>query len=419
MRLLNVVHQYPPEHAGGTELYTRSTSLELARSGHEVSIFYRRDAPGFGLEHRDDQGVDLWAAWHGVASPTRRFLTTFGDPDLAGAFERVLDTSRPDLVHIQHLMGLPVQLIGLVRRRRIPLVVTLHDYWWVCSNAQLLTNFGQQLCGGPRAWLNCGRCALARAGFDSLWPGAPALVPFLAIRARMLRDVLLSAGRVIAPTHFVRDWYAAHGIPSGRLQVLPHGIEPPSTPSPASRPGGILRIACIGGLSPSKGVHILVEAIKGLAGRAELWIAGDESADPSYSRALRARAGDNVRFLGALAHQQVWECLGQVDILAVPSLWYETFSLIAHEAFAARVPVVASKSGALAEVVRDEIDGLLIPPGDVAAWQSALLRLINEAGLLDQLRSGVRPPMDLSEHVRRLAGAYAEVAVRNGGMTIG
>ena len=415
MRVLNVVHQYPPDHAGGTELYTQSTARELARLGHKVSIFYRRDAPGSGLEHRDDQGVDLWAAWHGVADSTRRFLTTFGDPDLAHAFERVLDNASPDLVHIQHLMGLPVKLIELVRRRRIPVVVTLHDYWWVCANAQLLTNYGQLLCDGPRAWLNCGRCALARAGFDRLWPGAPALAPLLAIRAHMLREVLLSAGRLIAPAHFVSDWYIAHGIPSGQVQVLPHGIEHPPEPLRVSRPGGVLRIACIGGLSRSKGVHVLVEASKELAGRAELWIAGDESADPSYSRELRASAGDNVRFLGALPHRQVWECLAQVDILAVPSLWYETFSLIAHEAFAAGVPVVASSLGALAEVVRDGTDGLLVPPGDAAAWHNSILRLISDPMLLDQLRAGVRPPMDLKEHVRRLDGVYADVAARSGG----
>ena len=68
-------------------------------------------------------------------------------------------------------------------------------------------------------------------------------------------------------------------------------------------------------------------------------------ADPAYVASLRANAGPGVRFFGALTHAQVWDILDQIDAVAVPSLWYETFSLIAHEAFAAGRPVIASGLG--------------------------------------------------------------------------
>ena len=100
-------------------------------------------------------------------------MATFGDATIERLFERALDDFRPDLVHVQHLMGFPVQLLHLLRQRRIPYVVTLHDYWWICANAQLLTNYGQQICDGPRLWLNCGRCALARAGYGCVMAGCP------------------------------------------------------------------------------------------------------------------------------------------------------------------------------------------------------------------------------------------------------
>ena len=412
MRILYVVHQYLPEHVGGTELYTQSVAHTQADSGHQVDIFYRHYAPGVGLQRRTEENVTLWAAWAGVENPFRRFLAIFSAPAILGAFERVLDEVRPDVVHVQHLMGLPAQATHIVRRRGIPIVITLHDFWWVCANAQLLTNYGQQVCDGPRLWVNCGHCALARAGLDSLWPTAPTLAPLLAARALQQRKILLTADALIAPTAFVRSWYAAHGVPAERIQVLLHGIERAEIPPRVPRPAGPVCFAYIGGLAWQKGLHVLIEAFNGLAGRAELWIAGDASADPAYAHELRARAGDGVRFLGPLSRQQVWECLAQVDALAVPSLWYEAFSLITHEAFAAGVPVVASRLGALAEVVRDNVDGLLVSPGDVGAWRAALERLVDEPEYLGRLRAGVQPPLGLAQHLQRLSEIYKQVVVR-------
>jgi glycosyltransferase involved in cell wall biosynthesis len=94
--------------------------------------------------------------------------------------------------------------------------------------------------------------------------------------------------------------------------------------------------------------------------------------------------------------------LSQVDLLTVPSLWHETFSLVTHEAFAAGVPVIASRVGAMSEAVQDGVNGLLLPPGDVNAWQVALQRLVNEPGLIEGLRTNVHPPLTLDAHVQRL-----------------
>lgn len=406
MRVLHLAHQYLPEHVGGVELYTQVVANALVRSGHQVGVFYRRRAGGVGIEQRFDDGVSVWATSAGGGNPTGLYLATFGVPAIEQAFERTLVELQPEVVHVQHLMGLPVQLLWILRRKRIPYVVTLHDYWWICANAQLLTNYAQQVCAGPRLWLNCGRCALARAGLDALWPTAPALAPLIAARAYMLRQALAHAAQLIAPTHFVKTWHAKQGVSAAHIEVLPHGIERPAFPPLSERVPGPIRFACIGGLAWQKGVHVLIEAFERLLGRAELWVAGNESFDPTYVQQLRDRAGPRIRFLGGLSRAQVWECLATTDVLAVPSLWYEAFSLIAHEAFAAGVPVIASRLGALAEVVSDGGDGLLVAPGDVDAWSAALQRLADDPALLAHLRAGVHAPIDLQTHVNLLNNVY-------------
>jgi glycosyltransferase involved in cell wall biosynthesis len=410
MRILFLVHQYLPEHVGGVELYTRWLAQALSQRDHQVTVFYRRSAKEVGLEQRTEGGLQIWAAWNGLLSPTRRFLVTFRDPLIAGAFERVLEQTRPDLVHVQHLMGLPAALSRSIHRQGLPFVITLWDFWWVCANAQLLTNYSQQICDGPRAYLNCARCALARAGYSQLWPALPVLAGPLARRNHLLREIMQAAGCLFAPTAFVRDWYKAHGAPAQNLIVVPAGLDYPVRGSPlAPRSEAPLRFVYIGGLAWQKGVHILLEAFKGIRDRAELWIAGDESADPDYVARLHAQAPPNVRFLGKLAREKVWETLAQVDVVTVPSMWYETFSFLVSEAFAAGAPVIASRLGPLAGRVRDGVDGLLVPPGDVAAWRTALQRLVDETDLLPRLRANVRPPTTLDEHVEQIEALYAQV----------
>ena len=409
MRILHLVHQYVPEHVGGTELYTQWLAEGLSLRGHQVTVFYRRSASGVGQQVERHGGARVWAAWAGIQSPLRRFFATFGDPPIARAFEHVLEETQPDLIHIQHMMGMPASLIHLIQQRKIPYLITLWDFWWICANAQLLTNYSHQLCDGPQAYLNCARCALARAGHPQLAPALPALAGWLGWRNYRLRRIMAAASRLVAPTEFVQSWYAEHGAPASNLIVVPPGLEVEPIPRQRRQPDRPVRFVYIGGLSWQKGLHVLVEAFSQVVGAAELWIAGDESFDPIYVARLRERASPNVRFLGKLTREQVWQTLAQIDTVLVPALWYETFSFIVSEAFAAGVPVVASRLGPLADRVRNDLDGLLVPPGNVAAWQTALQRLVDEPDLLAHLQANVRPPVTLDEHLTRVESLYAQV----------
>jgi glycosyltransferase involved in cell wall biosynthesis len=399
-----------PEKVGGTELYTHWLTQTLRQRGHQVTIFYRRSDDKVGCKARVEDGIHIQAASTGVVTPTNRFLATFRDPAMTCLFERVLDEVEPALVHVEHLMGHPVSLTRSIQRRGIPYMITLWDFWWICANAQLLTNYSQKICDGPQqGYLNCGRCALARADLSNLGFISPMIAGILAWRNRLLRQVMRGASTLIAPTEFVRRWYTAHHTPTENLVTLQPGLEQPATAPQSTRLNNVTRFAYIGGLSWQKGVHTVIEAFSGVRGKAELWIAGDLSSDPDYVTQLRSQATPRVRFLGRLSREKVWETLAQVDVAVVPSLWYETFSFIVSEAFIAHTPVIASHLGPLVDRVRDGIDGLLLPPGDVAAWREALQRLVDDPDLVARLRSNVRPPMTLEEHASRMETLYNQI----------
>jgi glycosyltransferase involved in cell wall biosynthesis len=411
VRVLHVVHQYMPEHIGGTELYTRWLADGLSRRGHKVAIFYRRNGDGTGLERRvDPPGIQVWAVTAGPMTPSRRFLATFGEASVLAAFQQVVVETRPDLVHLQHLMGLPVALVQYLQKKGIPFVITLHDYWWICANAQLFTNYSQEICDGPQLYLNCARCALARMNHPYLWPALPGLAGLLARRNQLLRWVMQAAYRLIAPSQFVADWYAAHGLPANRLRTIPHGSPLPTFGPRQERPTGRpFRFAYIGGLTRQKGVHALLEAFNGLEAGGELWVAGDETAEPAYVAHLRSSASPAVHFLGKLSRAAVWETLAQVDVLVVPSLWYETFAFVVSEAFTAGVPVIASRLGPLAERVQHGVDGLLVPPDDVTALRQAMRRFLQEPTLRSHLQAGIRPVQTIETHVDAITAIYEDI----------
>lgn len=443
MKILHLVHQYLPEDVGGTELYTHWLTAQLAHRGHTCTIFYRRPGADISLKRREEpHQVTVWGASVGPVTPAKRFITTFNNQPLTHFFEQVLIHSQPDLVHIQHLMGLPIALIERINQADIPYIITLHDYWWICANAQLITNDTQQRCDGPDRYLNCARCALARAERTAWWPLSLPLAGLLTQRNRLLRQILNRAAGLIAPSQFVADWYGEHGILPGKITVIPHGLPlPKTTPSSNSIPVAKtvpktdtltvsgdatppLKFIYIGGLTWQKGVHCLLEAFAGLITdlaanpthlpqkEVVLWIAGDETADPTYVAQLRQLAPSQVRFWGRLTRDEVWNLLNQADVFVMPSLWYETFGLVIFEAFAAGLPVIASWLGPLANHIHHQVNGLHFPAGDVNALQQALMRFIAEPDLLPKLQAGIKPVKTIETHTSEIEAFYQSVGLQ-------
>lgn len=414
MRILHIIHQYFPDHVGGTEHYTRALALAQQQAGHEVTILSRRYHSGQRLDREVQDGIPVYLAVNGPFTPAGRFRSTLGDRFLAGCLTRVVLETEPDLVHVQHLMGLPAAAL-LTINPSVPLVVTLHDYWWVCANAQLFTDYGGQVCDGPRWWLNCARCGLARAEASAAWPLAPLVAPAFAWRAAALRRLVPRVAAWIAPTRFVGNWYIEHGLPPERMHVVGHGIELPPFAGQElvneAEDEETHHFAYIGGLSKQKGIHVLIDAFNELPPDARLTIAGDETAFPGYCADLRRRAShQGIRFAGRLDRDRVWQTLAIADAIVVPSLWYETASLVVQEAFAAGTPVIAAKHGALAERVRHEVDGLLVPPGDAGALRRAMRRFIEEPGLAARLRSGIQPVVTIGGHAGTIESIYQQLS---------
>lgn len=421
MRLLHLVHQYVPDHVAGTELYTQMLARRQSAAGHKVSVFapVGREPAGELLIANED-GIQVFRATTGPRSPAAVFRSNFGQQDILDAFRRTLAATQPDIVHVQHMMGLPVADIGAaLARAGVPYVLSLHDYWYGCANGQLLTNDTEQVCDGPDARAhNCGRCAVARAGVRPLAPlVGPSAAPVMRRRNRQTAAFYNGAARVLAPNPFVRDIYGQMGLATGRMVLAPLGLDAPDDLSErvnrarAARTQGTLRLGYLGSISRQKGVHVLVSAVNGLSDASvTLDIYGDLNVFPDYAAELQALARHpGIRFQGTLPRDRVWDTLAGLDALVMPTLWYEASPAIIREAFAVRLPVVASAIGAPGSMVREGVDGLLFPPGDAEALRRILLSLAENSATLARLRAGIEPVLTVSAHLAALEAAYREV----------
>jgi glycosyltransferase involved in cell wall biosynthesis len=164
----------------------------------------------------------------------------------------------------------------------------------------------------------------------------------------------------------------------------------------------------LGSLAWQKGVHILLEAMQGLSpDRIRLRVYGNPALFPAYTAQLGAAVDPrNTSMEGVIPNDQVGRVFAETDLLVVPSLWYENSPVVIQESYAAGVPVLASRLGALTEKVRDGVDGKLVAPGDVPAWHAVLQQLASDPTLARTWRSNIREPLHIDQHVERLEQHY-------------
>jgi glycosyltransferase involved in cell wall biosynthesis len=426
MKILLVVHQYLPRFRGGVEVYTHSLAKALSQQHHEVMVYCREpelegSPTPFTQESGDSVLVRRVSGWRGKTppSPWRLFENSYHNPLIENDYARVLNQLQPDLVHIQHLKDLSARIPEFTAQRSIPLVMTLHDYWALCPNAQCVRP-GGEICERTHWRYECGWCAVERLHMPRLRPIAPLMAPLFLRRQQYIRARMQYVQCFSAPSEFLRERYISAGYPAERIWPMELGLDLDRLAVARSTPRDAFRAhyAFIGSIAWQKGVHVLVEAFRHLGDTgAQLRIWGSTEAFPEYARACQQKTERCpwITWGGALDPAQVGEALAWADYLIVPSLWWENSPVTIQEAYAAGIPVIASRLGALCEKVQDEHSGLLFTPGSAQDLAGTVRRTLSEPDLWTNLRAGLPAAVSMSEHVQRLQRMYAMVGTSQKG----
>jgi len=397
IKILFVTASYLPGPPSGTTLHVKSL-VDACKADHEVRVLARTNTPDaeeYALLTHEHDGVEVHTI-NNTFRDAEDFFFLYSVPGVNAALEKVLDEFAPDLVHVHHLTCLSTDLLNVLHIRRIPTVMTLHDFWMICPRGQRIHRDGSHCETIDRE--RCHGCIRGTWDFLFTPAGEPdaltrkAEMEMLAAWDDHVLDGLGRVDRILVPSRFYRDAFAGRGLDPERITVVPHGLDPAPFQGIDRRRAAAdrMRVGCLGTVIPSKGAHVLLEAVKGLGDRVEVHIHGERvpyHEDDGYLDRLKAAVPEDVEvtFHGAYEPHELPAILENLDVLVAPSVWYEAFGLTVREGFLAGVPVVASNLGGLAEALEGE-RGLLFTPGDAEDLRRQLARLLDDPELRDRVR---------------------------------
>ncbi len=432
MRILHVIHGYPMRFNAGSEIYTQSLCHALA-ARHEVHVFTREEnafAPPCALRQDRDQD-DPRVALHLVNMAGSR--DRYRNEEVDRRFAEVLDSVRPEVVHVGHLNHLSTSLVTEAARRGLPVVYTLHDFWLMCPRGQFI----QMAPASPAdPWPVCDgqdheKCS--RRCYGRYFSGAPDEEPkdvaqwtdWVARRMAHVREMCERVDLFIAPSRATMDrFHSEFELPLAKLRHLPYGFDRDRLVGRRRRAGEPFTFGYIGTHIPAKGIHLLLDAFGRVQSPARLRIYGrprspDTDALREIATSLPGDAGSRVEWLPEYRNAEiVREVFDRVDAVVVPSIWVENSPLVIHEAQGAGVPVVTADVGGMAELVAHEENGLLFRHRDPEDLARQMQRLADDPAFAARLgaRGYIHHPEgsvpDLADHTRAIEAIYAEVIER-------
>jgi glycosyltransferase involved in cell wall biosynthesis len=267
----------------------------------------------------------------------------------------------------------------------------VHNYRWLCAGAYLMRD------GAP-----CEDCLSRRIPWPAIRhrcyrgsAAASAVVAGMQVMHRTLGNWINKVDAFFTLTEFARQRFIAGGFPADRMHVKSNSV----APDPGMGRGDGNYAAFVGRLSAEKGVSTLLEAWRSNPSLPPLVIAGD---GPLAEQVRLASARDaRIQWRGRLPLDEVHQLVGEARVLVMPSVWYETFGRTIAEAFAAGAPVIASRLGAMAELVDEDRTGWLFTPGDARDLAEKVRRVWSApAPMLAAMRRAAR-----GEYERRFTPA--------------
>jgi glycosyltransferase involved in cell wall biosynthesis len=288
----------------------------------------------------------------------------------------LLNKERPDIIHFGHTMYV-AEFVTAAISIGIPYVMTLTDFFLLCPKVNLTTTHNS-LCNGPE---NGKACALYCQELDS---------NFTLNRLHYAKEYILkNAHRIFVPSRFIAEAFKLE-LPDISVKVIGHGISS-SIFKPHVSPKSTLTFMYAGSFNPYKGVHLLLDAFSRIKGsNISLKVYGS-GVDEVYTKKIMDMIAkdERVEYCGVYSDEQMDTVFSLADLLVIPSICYESYSFVLHEAFSRGVPVVVSNLGALGEKVLHAYNGLIFDPYTCDALLNAIQLIVDNPVLLDEMKANV------------------------------
>jgi glycosyltransferase involved in cell wall biosynthesis len=427
LRVLMVIHDFLPRHAAGSQVYTFRLAKALRVRGHDVRILTTEAHPGvhsYYVRHREEDDIPIIEVTH--QHHTTSFDRTYRDPNMERIFRRFLRDWKPDVLHVQHLHHHSIGYLPIAKEYGLPIVYTLHEYMLLCPRGGQMMREDMSVCERPipEVCASCisgyelgpapvdeGRAPLSSriarhlpvalkdrlralrpppvAREDSVAASAEDRARAISNRLNVVKEALAHVDLFLSPSEFLRTKFIECGmIEADRIECSHNGQDGAPFRGHTRVPSKHLRVGYIGTIAEFKGVDVLVRAMNVLLDlpHIEAHIHGSLSTFERFSQELMGSGRHpGLRFHDRYPPGDVGRILSGLDVLVVPSRWYENAPLTIQEAFMAGIPVVASRLGGMAEFVTDGVTGLLFETGNEEDLARCLRRLHDDRAFLASL----------------------------------
>lgn len=380
MKILYFIHQFFPEYYTGTEKIFLGIMTMMQKAGCQVKIitysfyansFYEKSIKSILYKEFIYQGIPVLAIKQKKLPQDIHYSVE--NKALAKVAKKLILREKPDLVHIAHSMRMG-ELIKILPSLNIPYMVTLTDFFTICPKYTLLTT-EKNLCKGPKNGENC----------EKFCPE----LSFLSIKHRLktFHDILSQAKSITCPSKFTADLIKKE-FSDLSIQIIPNGMKMSTIKFHKkiySRTDKVV-FGYAGSLNYHKGVHILIDAFKQLSiDTAKLKIYGSGS-DQNYVREIKenAKLDSRIEFCGVYSEQELETIITSLDVIIIPSLWYEVYPMILQESLASHLPIIATKIGVFEEIIDHGVNGFLFNRG-------------NENDLMEIIRDIIKKPEKLND----------------------
>ena len=404
MRILKIIHGYPPYYNAGSEVYSQTLCHGLAAQQHEVHVLTREENPfaddfSWVIE-QDEQKPSI--TLNKINIPNEKYRYSYQINQFDQLVEILLSGIQPDIVHIGHLNHLSSSLVYQIAKKRIPIIYTLHDYWLMCPRGQFIqrnppeTSALWAVCDG-QVDTKCARYCyvgyfsgnenenLVDISYWSDWVNR---------RMSHIRQVVGKIQCFIAPSYYLYNRYLQNfSLSADKLIYLDYGFDLQQLTNRQRVPHEPFTFGYIGTHTPAKGIQHLIQAFAQVKENCQLRIWGRSR--PQNTNGLKAIVAklpldtqSRISWLPEYANKQLVEMVfNHVDCIVVPSIWVENSPLVIHEALQVRIPVITANIGGMAEYVHHEVNGLLFQHRNIHALSKQMQRLVDNPAWAKKLGS--------------------------------
>lgn len=400
MKILIGVHQFFPKYYTGTERYALNLAKQLQRMGHTVKVLtyaFKEVGDGFRDSCTSDvlreeysyEGIPVIAMKHKQQPDDLAFLFDFMDTAIYNETKRIFEQDHFDIYHCTH----PLRIASSIKAARdsgVKVVFMVTDYFLMCPQGIMLRS-NNTLCDGPNRGENCLKYCFVKVENEQIQK-----------RLSCAQQLIECSNYLLSPSRFLVELFNYTGfVPASRFILSPHGFDYTTKKEYFRKnPGDVITFGYIGTIQYHKGVHIMIEGFKKTRHRnIRLQVWGGCYYELEYQkRVMKIAAKDSrIEFKGTYNYNDIENVLRHIDVIIVPSIWYENAPLTIITSLAYGIPVITSAIGGMCEMITNNQNGLTFKVGSALDLSEKISRIAKDPNMIRSFNQNIRYPIRMEE----------------------